>query len=300
VESPSLADDPAEFRRLADAVFGRAGGDLGAALKAAQAAPDLDDHGAGLRYVHRALDGADFYFLSNPDARARTVEASFRTAGRPAEVWRADTGEIGPVSYRSADGRTTVPIALGPQDAVFVVFRGTGPAERTVAAPTETTLASPVLAWALAYAGPDGAPLRQGLQALASWSDSAAPELRFFSGTGTYTASLDAPADWFGRPGQRLMLDLGRVAGVAEVRVNGMPVGIAWKAPFVVDTTPALHAGANLLEVKVSTPWMNRMIGDKQPGTQVHAFSTYNPFRADSPLQPAGLLGPVTVKSRTP
>jgi hypothetical protein len=47
--------------------------------------------------------------------------------------------------------------------------------------------------------------------------------------------------------------------------------------------------------VKVTNVWPNRMIGDKQPGAQQVAFSTFDPFKADSPLLPSGLLGPVTV-----
>jgi hypothetical protein len=38
------------------------------------------------------------------------------------------------------------------------------------------------------------------------------------------------------------------------------------------------------------------MIGDKQPGAQQIAFSTFDQFKADSPLLPSGLLGPVTVE----
>jgi hypothetical protein len=65
--------------------------------------------------------------------------------------------------------------------------------------------------------------------------------------------------------------------------------------PFVVDVTSALHAGKNQLEVKVTNLWTNRIIGDKQPGAQRIAYSTFDPYKADSPLLPSGLLGPVTL-----
>jgi hypothetical protein len=72
---------------------------------------------------------------------------------------------------------------------------------------------------------------------------------------------------------------------------------VLWKKPFVVDVTGALHAGTNRLEVKVTNVWPNRMIGDKQPGAQRIAYATFDPFKADSPLLPSGLLGPVTLET---
>jgi len=39
------------------------------------------------------------------------------------------------------------------------------------------------------------------------------------------------------------------------------------------------------------------MIGDKQPGMTQIAYSTFDPFKVDSPLLPSGLLGPVTLEA---
>jgi hypothetical protein len=39
--------------------------------------------------------------------------------------------------------------------------------------------------------------------------------------------------------------------------------------------------------------WPNRLIGDRQPGAKPVAFAPVSPYRADSPLLPSGLLGPV-------
>jgi hypothetical protein len=40
---------------------------------------------------------------------------------------------------------------------------------------------------------------------------------------------------------------------------------------------------------------VNRLIGDQQPGAKQYTFTTFKPYTKDSPLQPSGLLGPVTV-----
>jgi len=44
--------------------------------------------------------------------------------------------------------------------------------------------------------------------------------------------------------------------------------------------------------------WPNRMIGDKtRSQTERVTWSTWDPFRADSPLIESGLLGPVTLQA---
>ena len=69
-----------------------------------------------------------------------------------------------------------------------------------------------------------------------------------------------------------------------------------WHAPYRVDATGALKPGANQVVVKVTDAWVNRLIGDQQPGvTTKYTFTTVKPYRANSPLQEAGLLGPVTI-----
>ena len=61
---------------------------------------------------------------------------------------------------------------------------------------------------------------------------------------------------------------------LAEVSVNGKALGILWKAPFRVDVTGALKPGANTLEIRVTNLWVNRLIGDQQPGRreEVHLY----------------------------
>ncbi len=56
---------------------------------------------------------------------------------------------------------------------------------------------------------------------------------------------------------------------------------------------------ANTLQVRVTNLWVNRIIGDAQPGTtQKITFTTMPFYQANSPLLPSGLLGPVTVFSK--
>ena len=91
-------------------------------------------------------------------------------------------------------------------------------------------------------------------------------------------------------------MDLGEVKNIAEVVINGESVGIVWKTPFQVNITEPLIEGENRLEIRVTNLWVNRLIGDQQPGIEkTYTYTTQAFYQADSPLLPSGLLGPVTI-----
>jgi len=301
--SPSGTDDPAEFRRLVDRIWSAPSvhADLGRALAARAVSPDLQLEPAlrDLRFVHRALPDGDLYYLWNPGDSAVAGQVSFRTAGRSPELWRADDASVEPLSYAVRNGRTAVPLRLLPHETAFVVFRTpTDAPMRTVPAPTPTNVQSLTTGWTLSLSIAGSKSVTMPVPTLASWADSTDPKLRYFSGIGTYRTTLRLPRDWKAR-GTRWFIDLGSVKNLAEVRLNGCVAGVAWKAPFRVDIGRCARAGANALEVRVANLWPNRLIGDKQPGFNgTPAFATFNPYRAESPLLPSGLLGPVTVSSQ--
>jgi len=65
--------------------------------------------------------------------------------------------------------------------------------------------------------------------------------------------------------------------------------------PCGVDATTALKTGANEVTIKVTNAWVNRLIGDEQPGATKITFADVKPYKANSPLLSSGLLGPVAV-----
>jgi hypothetical protein len=183
--------------------------------------------------------------------------------------------------------------------------------------------------WTLEFANKIlGAPDSITLEKLVPWNEHDDDAIRHYSGTGIYRKTLKLPPD-FAADARRLILDLGQVADIAEVRVNGRPVATLWTPPHRADLTDYLHPGDNALEIRVTNTWVNRLIGDEripvahgyQPqGTSQftdgrllelpawisdpaggaknprHTFSTWKHYDADSPLHPAGLLGPVKLE----
>ena len=311
--TPSLADDAAEFRRLNDELFGDgsgihtvgkgrvyAGSNAAAALQALALAPDFDPRPSSaavpagqVRFVHRILEHGDLYFVDNRTAGEVVLDASFRVSGYAPELWHAETGKMEPASYNIQNGRTSVPLRLEPWGTVFVVFREKAkePA-RTLPAPRETQLATLDAAWDVRFQPGRGAPAEAKFEKLTPWNESADPGIRYFSGWATYRASFAAPAGWSAARG-RFWLDLGDVKNLASVTLNGHALGVVWHAPFRVDLTAALQPGENKLEIQVVNAWVNRMIGDEQPGATKYTFADVKPYNAKSPLLPSGLLGPV-------
>jgi hypothetical protein len=312
IDSPSLSDDPAEFKTIANLLWPSDEGVIATvgkgkvycgqtpeqALKDLQVAPDFGytkpEDDALVLFVHRALADGESYWVDNRKARTESFDATFRVTGKAPELWHAETGKIEPAAYRVANGRTVVPLHLQPNEAVFVVFRKAASApSRTLPVPVETAIATVGGAWDVSFQPDRGAPAKVTLDQLNSWTENPDQGVKYFSGTGTYSKTVQAPADWF-QSGAHLWLDLGSVKNLAEVSVNGKSLGIVWKTPFRVDVTGVLKPGPNTVEVKVTNLWVNRIVGDMQPGaTKKYTFTAMQFYRADSPLLPSGLLGPV-------
>ncbi|MCU1322280.1 MAG: Alpha-L-arabinofuranosidase precursor [Acidobacteriaceae bacterium] len=306
---PSLGDDGAEYKALGDQLWNPGGGakpqvstqeKLSALLEGLHAKPDFEytrpAADTKVLFVHRHIDDGDLYFLDNRNDRPEQIEATFRVTSKTPELWHADTGCIEPVSYRIEADRTIVPLSLDAYGTTFVVFRKPAKASSlTLPAKHEVTLASVNGPWKISFEPNRGAPSTATVGALSSLSESGDAGIRYFSGHAAYVSTIHAPAAWF-KPGAQLWLNLGDVANLAEVKVNGKQQGIVWKKPFRVDVTSALKQGSNTIEITVVDLWVNRLIGDAQPdATTQYTFTTRNPYTANSKLLPSGLIGPVEV-----
>ncbi len=345
-DSPSLTDDPAEWKKVTDSMWGtmpalqgtrRIGkGRLYIGITPNQAldalnvlrdfqyadsscsfAPWGERHGVktgevtcdprpeppNLMFVHRKLADGDVYFVDNRNDRAENLDATFRVDGKAPELWDAASGETKPVAYSAVvDGRTNVRLHLDPYGTAFVVFREPAKtAARTLPEEKETVVAgaddSLNKDWAVSFEPNRGAPDTAKFDRLISWSESADMGVKYFSGSATYTKTIEVPASAFSA-GAHQWLDLGDVENLAEVIVNGKDLGILWKTPFKIDVSDALKPGSNEIKIAVTNLWVNRMIGDQQPwALKRYAFADFTPYKADSPLLPSGLLGPVQLWS---
>ncbi|MDR0902300.1 MAG: hypothetical protein LBM92_05980, partial [Opitutaceae bacterium] len=321
--------------------------------------------GAAVDFLHRSAPEGEIYFISSQSAEPANLELEFRQTDRAPELWDAATGLRADAEvFRKTKTGIALPVAFEPWGAVFVIFRKPLPARWTTAVepasvaesqtaagllsktsassahysdgagvdydqpqppPATQTIAAP---WRVTFPDGRGAPSGELVfDQLISWPNHPDDGVKYYSGTAIYRATFNVTAA--PQPRQAAFLDLGEVADIARVYVNGRDAGILWKPPFRADITALLKRGENTLEIHVANRWINRLIGDeavddglsyqpagtnkftdgrilklpgwlydpaKRAGSKRHSFSVWKHYDADSPLVPAGLLGPVTLE----
>ena len=272
------------------------------------------------------------------------VPMSLDPGGSVFVVFRKPSSGVDPILAIKQDGTRKLPGNLVMRDGRLVLQSTAAGTYRikTLAGNELTARVDPLPgsmvvkgAWKIHFPAKSGAPETAELKRLISWTQHADARVRFFSGTATYSKQIRVPSSFLA--GNRaVILDLGQVKNVASVRLNGKDLGVLWKPPFRLDVTSALKRGKNILEIKITNLWANRLIGDEQEpddcswagvqtfndskppskvgrplakvpqwlldGTQRPskgrvAFTTYKFFNKDSPLLESGLLGPVSLEA---
>lgn len=171
--SPSLENYPAcdaEVRRLAASLWGTGqivDRPVEQVLAAKGVLPDFQAD-RPLSAMHRRVGDTDVYFVSNPRPTTAVAHCRFAAGGSP-ELWDAETGRVRPTSVsQSVKGGTEIPLALGPCDSVFVVFRAGRPVSPAAVAFTRngrdvytaSAVAKPKIVVERALWGPEGDPKR--------------------------------------------------------------------------------------------------------------------------------------------
>ncbi len=272
--------------------------DPGSATASAQSQPAV-----AFDYIHRRDGKVDVFFVANRAGRWVDARCTFRVAGRNPECWDPVTGRIRPLpDFAESDQRTVVPLRFAPYGSMFVVFR----AVAGVAAKSGPNFATVVPVcehrrpWQVSFDSRQGGAQPIEFTRLVSWTTRPEDAIRFHSGTATYVTSFDLPEQPAAGT-KRLLLDLGDVRQLCEVRLNGRNLGVLWAMPFRVDITDAVRSGDNRLEVDVVNFWPNRVIGDQLlPPERRTTRTNIRKLTKDTPLVDSGLLGPVQLMSADP
>jgi hypothetical protein len=143
--TPSLSDKTAEWRELADAIWGGKYTNLkqvDSSLAAVQAfgvrAPV--ESGGVLKALRRVIEGRDFYFVVNTTGAPFNGTVSFKGNGRP-EQWDAKSGRIVPLPWLEDErGRVKAKVTLRADESMFVSFREPKEGERPLRSQQAATL----------------------------------------------------------------------------------------------------------------------------------------------------------------
>lgn len=269
---------------------------------------------AGRTSVSLKLSGLQTVFVvfqKPTDAADHLVEVK---TPKPSANYCVTSYVNGMASLRSADTiRATAIYASGKQKAINIK-------------PSASKLITGD--WNVTFVPKLGTPFKREFPDLIDFSKHTDKDIMYFAGTATYTKTVKISKKEFAK-GKRIVLDLGEMNDLAQVKINGIDKGTLWYPPYKVDITDALKNGENVIEIAVTNNWANRLIGDEKepadfewgtdrgvekghamkaypdwflknearPSQGRKAFTVWYYYRDNSPLQPAGLVGPVKLVS---
>jgi len=261
---------------------------------------DLDAGDAPVLWTHRTMQGMDIYFITNQSDKEINIKPSFRVEGQKPQLWDAVTGEIRYLDdYSEADGRTVVPLKMEGLRSWFIIFTNADNGKIKKATknnfPEFKILKIIEGPFNVNFINNDIGPAEtQKFATLKDWSNSENKKIRYYSGTAIYNTTFNL--DKLPKEGE-FYLNLGNVAVMAQVKLNGQQAGGVWISPYRLNVTGILHEGENNMEIEVSNLWRNRLIKDKMlPEDERYTWTVVDDIRKGEEPHESGLLGPITVE----
>ena len=240
-----------------------------------------------IKYLHRDCGDRQIYWVCNFSDKEISSNVGFRDAAGPCTVLDPETGRPDAGAYKNGV------LTLAPEKALFLVFDKDGVAQPEVPGPRRGRAFNISGPWKVDFDGlgaPEGTRLMDKLASLTLSEDK---DVKYFSGTATYTTDFTIEKEDNPRG---LQIDLGEVGQMADVYVNGTHVAFLWHAPYMVDWEGYVKIGRNTLTVKVVNTWSNKLIGDSGLAEQDRLTYTAREFyKPTSRLTPSGLMGPVKI-----
>lgn len=241
---------------------------------------------SGLVYVQRQVGTRKVTFVHNLSDAPR--DAGMILPGRGGiSRWNGMDGTIRPVAATQGSGGVRIALALAAGESALLVQDPSAPLSAAAPQRSVRTVALPSSGWTFSAVGHSGRETYRRPAApldLKDWRE--VEGMTAFSGIGTYQRTFQVAPDWLAGGARRIVLTLGTVHDMATVSVNGRILPPAITAPFEVDVTSAVHAGANDLTIAVANTPQNAMIDPAKAG-----------YKLLKPVA-AGLTGPVAIDLR--
>ncbi|MEZ5103520.1 MAG: glycosyl hydrolase [Draconibacterium sp.] len=254
-----------------------------------------------IHFGHRKMDNTEIYFISNQTDTEKVFSPEFRVKNKQPELWQATDGTIRKLpAFEQTETGVKVPLKLAPYESAFIVFRekAANATEKEIEKnfPEQKVIKEIKENWQVQFDPSMRGPKEPVIfDSLEDWTLSSDEQIKYYSGTAVYSNSFSLAE----LPGNDpIFIDLGKLSAMAKVTVNGTYVGGVWTPPYRLDISKAVKTGENEIKIEVVNTWVNRLIGDQNlPENKRETWCLVNPYKADSKLQPSGLLGPVEIKS---
>jgi hypothetical protein len=257
------------------------------------------EYAKNVAFAHRTFNNEEIYFISNQENRERVLDLIFNQHQVSPVIYDAVTNQYMQPKHWAGNpfGVTYLDLKFAPNQSLFVIFKKTdtlSKAENGNNWSTFKTIQDISKSWQAkfdtAYAGPAKPVI---FNDLTDWTTSTDSLVKYYSGTATYSKNFS----FNGNLNDKIWLDLGEFSSIAEVKINGINCGTLWTAPHRLDISKAIKKGENKITIEVTNTWANRLIGDSKLPENKRITKTTAPFRLEGkPLNPAGLLGPVTIQ----
>ena len=259
--------------------------------------PDVLTGSGDIAYTHRRTPDADIYFFSNQSDTRVSTYPKFRAVGGAPMYFDPVTGIVDTLFYWSR--RYPPELTLDAHGSKFMIIPRKPVAPKQFAyfkyvplylqlrAGKTIPLTGPwFVQFDTAYGGPAAA---QRFDSLVDWTANGDSTIHYYSGPAVYHQTFQ----WTTTK-KHIFIDLGTVHEIATVRLNGIDCGTVWTGNML-DITRIIHPGENGIEITVTNTWNNRLVCDDRLPVDQRRTWTSAPKRAESPLLPAGLFGPVKI-----
>lgn len=226
-------------------------------------------------------DKSDYFLFANVNlTEKKSTDISFPkpvTRGKKASIYDPASGEVYSVELKNQ----LLHLDLEPAQTLFVVFNKMGGGKKWSPIPCGGEEELTINDWqASLHHSCEAWTKTMSMPQLKDLKDT---EYVNFMGDITYTATVKID-------GKNLpkYLNLGEVHEIAELKINGKPLGVRWFGNRTYDVSGLLKAGYNVIEVKVTT-----LMGNYMQTLKDNKVAERQVIKRKHPIKSMGLLGPV-------
>jgi hypothetical protein len=274
------------------------GGTLKDILNEQEVFPDFAVQGtetSKLIFIHKRTGNDNVYFVVNQEDKTVDCEVVFRMTGKIPEIWNPQYGTICIAdNYSESDGNTRIKFKFQPRESMFFVFRENTLPDLPKYQSYDKKYLLETFNGTLGFEEkPEIPPVK--ITNFASLTTFADPAIKYYSGKVKYSVDFDLPPELVKQ--KPLYLSVDEIRTGYEISINGNPLGCSDFPGYRFDVSGFVKDKGNKLEIRVSIPYRNRIIGDFIQYGALKELWTTSPLSSlpdkDKPLLESGILGPL-------